>query len=184
MLARRLSPPEENKISTPSGVEEKKKNMTVEEYLYSHNISFVKYEHEPVYTCEEAEKVCGNISGFSCKNLFLTNTKADIFILVLVPANEKTDLKKIAGIAGEKRLTFAKDEKLHELMQLNAGAVSIFGLINDKENKIELMIDKRVYNAEKVKFHPNRNNATLQLNNEMFHKYINIIQGQRKTVIF
>ena len=158
--------------------------MTVEEYLYSNNISFTKYEHEPVYTCEEAENVCRNISGFSCKNLFLTNTKADIFILVIVPANEKTDLKKIAGIVGEKRVTFAREEKLYELMQLNPGAVSIFGLINDKENKIELMIDKRVYNAEKVKFHPNRNNATLQLTNEMFHKYIDIIKVQRKVVFF
>lgn len=158
--------------------------MNVEEYLNLNNISFTEYEHEPVYTCEEAEKVCVNIEGVSCKNLFLMNTDENNFILAVLPAEERADLKKIAKTLNEKRLTFVNDEKLKKMMDVESGAVSVFGLLNDKENRIELVIDRRIYDAEKVKFHPNRNNATLQLNKEMFHKYIQLMQMQRKVMIF
>lgn len=60
-------------------------------------------------------------------------------------------------------------------MSLTPGSVSPFGLINNKDNDIEVYIDEEIYNSELVNFHPNINTASLSLNREMFHKYLKII---------
>jgi Ala-tRNA(Pro) deacylase len=45
------------------------------EYLDSKKIMYTIHNHPAVFTCEEAEKYCGNIPGLSCKNLFLRAKK-------------------------------------------------------------------------------------------------------------
>jgi len=154
--------------------------LDVEKYLIENHIEYDEYEHAPVYTCKEAEVVCKGIDGLSCKNLFLTDEKNEHFILAVFPAIKNANLKAIATISNNKRLSFAKPEYLYSLLGLLPGSVSIFGLINDTNGKVDLVIDNDVYSADTVKFHPNRNNATLKLNHFMFIKYIEIISLNRR----
>lgn len=67
-------------------------------------------------------------------------------------------------------------------MNLTPGSVSPFGLINNKDNDIEVYIDEEIYNAELVNFHPNINTASLSLSREMFHKYLEIIPHDIHTI--
>jgi len=145
-------------------------------FLKTNGIGYDLYEHPAVYTCEEAEKYHVNREGMACKNLFLKDKKGTRFFLVILPANKKADLKSIAETIGEGiKITFANAEELKEKLNLEAGAVSLFGLLNDKNKEVELYIDNEVYNAPKVGFHPNLNTATIELSNEMFHKALEMM---------
>lgn len=144
----------------------------VEQYLTSHNIEYILHEHPPVFTCEEAKKHCAHISGLHTKNLFLTNKKKTRFLLVVLPAHKRADLKKIEQIVDEKKLTFGKPELLMEKLGLKPGSVSPFGLINDTNCDVEVFVDEEVHQADRVSFHPNRNTASLELTGDMFRKYL------------
>ena len=154
----------------------------VKKFLSENNIEYVLHEHHAVYTCEEAEKHCGNIPGISCKNLLLRNKKGTRYFLAILPAEKQTDLKKFAEIVGENRLSFAGGDILKEKLGLESGAVSPFGLINDTDNTVELYIDRDVYDADIVGFHPNVNTATLELSKEMLHKFLQVI-GHKVNII-
>lgn len=143
-----------------------------EQYLQNHNISYVLHEHPAVFTCEEAEKFCADVPGIPGKNLFLRAGKAKRYFLIILPASKKADLKQISHIVGESKVSFASPASLKEKLDLEPGSVSPFGLINDQHHEVEVYIDREIYDAEIVNFHPNKNTASLELTREMFHKYL------------
>ncbi len=142
----------------------------VEEFLKENEIEYVLHEHPPVYTCEEAEKLCSNVPGAASKNLFLRDDKKRRYFLVILDSKKRVDLKALAKVFGLKRLSFASDDDLKKKLGLDPGAVSIFGLLNDEDNGVELYIDLDFYEEPVVNFHPNRNTASVELSNEMFRK--------------
>lgn len=153
------------------------RETNVETFLQSHQITYNLYEHPAVYTCEEAEKYCGDIPGLACKNLFLRDKKKKRYFLLILPAQKRSDLKEFAKVVGEEKVTFASSGDLMEKLGLEPGSVSPFGVVNDMKNEVELYIDKEVADADIVSFHPNRNTATLELSKEMFHKFLQSIKN-------
>lgn len=147
---------------------------SVEQFLQSNRIEYVLREHPAVFTCEDAEKYCIDVFGLACKNLFLRNEKNNRHFLVVLPAAKRADLKKVGEIVGERRLSFASPHALRDKLCLEPGSVSPFGLINDINKEVEVYIDKEVYDADVVNFHPNRNTASLELTRKMFHNYLKI----------
>ena len=156
--------------------------ISVEQFLKSNDIKYILHNHPAVYTCDEAEKYCGNIPGVACKNLFLRDQKCIRYFLVILPAKKQTDFKKFAGLAGVDKVTFADSESLKEKLGLKSGAVSPFGLLNDKNQEVELYIDSEIYNADIVSFHPNVNTASLELTKEMFHKFLQVINHKNNVI--
>lgn len=155
---------------------------SVEQYLQSNQIDFILHEHPEVFTCEDIDKYCNDLPGLHCKNLFLRDQKGKRHFLFVFPASGKVELNKVCEIVGEKKISFASAERLNEKLGLLPGAVSPFGLINDKNSEVEVYIDQEVYNSDLVNFHPNRNTATLELTGVMFRNYL---QGlNRKINIF
>lgn len=150
--------------------------INVEQYLQSNQVAYTLHEHPPVYTCDDLEKYGATIAGLACKNLFLKNQKGQRFFLFVIPASAKADLKKVCEIVGEKKVSFANEQNLKDLLGLEPGAVSPFGLLNDEKSEVEVYIDEKVYDAAIVSFHPNRNTASLELTNMMFHKFLNTLQ--------
>ena len=152
----------------------------VEDFLTSRGIEYILHEHPAVYTCEEAEKYCGDIPGISCKNLVLKSKKSGRHFLVVLPADKRANLKKIGEIVGDKQITFASPEALFDKLGLEPGSVSPFGLLNDKDHEVEVCIDQKVYHAKIVSFHPNRNTASLELSGEMFRKFLQNLKNKIK----
>lgn len=149
--------------------EEEKK---VYEVLESLGISYTRHEHPPVYTVEQAEEHWGNITGAHCKNLFLRNKKGNRHYLVIVDSSKQADLKSLSRKLGEDRLSFASEKRLMNYLGLEAGAVSPFGLINDKQKVVEVIIDSDLQKAGKVNFHPNVNTATIGIDFSDFEEYL------------
>lgn len=156
--------------------------INIEDFLKSQEIQYVLHEHPAVYTCEEAEKYCSNIPGLACKNLLLKGRKSGRYFLMILPAKKRADFKKIGEIIGDKQITFASAKDLLEKLSLEPGAVSPFGLLNDQKKEVEVCIDKDVYNADRVSFHPNRNTASLELSGEMFRKFSQVIEHEIRVV--
>ncbi|MBI2630490.1 prolyl-tRNA synthetase associated domain-containing protein [Candidatus Pacearchaeota archaeon] len=143
----------------------------VQNYLSSLEISFQLFEHPPVYTCEEADKYCKDVRGIKCKNLFLKGAKTGSFYLAIISADKKLDLKKISKLVKD-NLEFAQDSDLTSVLNLSSGAVSPFGLLNDKEQSVIVLISEEVWNSDYVGFHPNINTQTLELSSSGFHKFL------------
>ena len=148
------------------------KEQKVYEALESLDISYVRHEHPPVFTVEEAEKHWEEISGAHCKNLFLRNKKGNRHYLVVLESAKRADLKALEKQLGEDRLSFASPERLMRYLGLDTGAVSPFGLLNDGQKEVRVIIDQDLQEAETVNFHPNVNTATIGLSFSDFQKFL------------
>lgn len=135
-------------------------------------IKYIRYEHEAVYTVEEADKLKINIKGKLCKNLFLRNSKGDTHYLFVLEETKRADLKALSKQIGSTRLSFASEERLAKYLDLKKGSVTPFGIINDKESSVIILIDKDLVGDHLVNFHPNVNTATIGILYEDFEKFI------------
>jgi Ala-tRNA(Pro) deacylase len=152
--------------------------MNIKTYLQELGINFKIFKHPPVFTCEQARKhrIYENIRGIHSKNLFLKNRKSKKFYLVVLPEDKPMDLDELGKKFNEK-LKFANEENLKEFLGLTPGSVSPFGLINDKQGKILVVIDDKIWNSDFVSFHPNINSETLELSGKDFQKYIKSLKN-------
>ncbi|MBN1778674.1 MAG: prolyl-tRNA synthetase associated domain-containing protein [Candidatus Buchananbacteria bacterium] len=148
--------------------------------LADSNISYQKFDHEAVFTVDEAKKIRWDFTGAETKNLFVKNRNSDQYYLVVMLADKRADLKKLAAQLNESKLSFASPEQLKEILGLTPGSVSPFGLINDEKHQTIVVVDQEIFNFEKVGFHPNINTATLALSTDDFKKFLTSTQNQIK----
>ena len=138
--------------------------MDILKYLDNHAISYDKYEHEAVYTVEEAQRFTSHIPGVHCKNLFLKNRKGKRHLLVVLEESRPLNLKELSDYLGLNGLSFASKERLFKYLKVEPGAVSPLGLIHDEKKEVEVYFGKEVYNSVQSAFHPNNNTMTLVMN--------------------
>jgi prolyl-tRNA synthetase len=128
-------------------------------------IDVTTVDHPEVHTVEEQEKHIGSLSGIHTKNLFLKDKKHGFF-LVTAETTSDTNSKavaKLCGLTGKVNLRFASPEALLELCGVKQGSVSPLCVMNDKENKVTLVLDAKIANAEHVVVHPCFCDASTQM---------------------
>ena len=135
-------------------------------------IKYIRYEHKPVYTVEEADNLDIDIPGQHCKNLFLRNKKGNIHYLIIADSEKQIDLKSLSKQIGSTGLSFASEERLYKHLGLKSGAVTPFGLINDIEKNVIVLIDKKLTDKSIVNFHPNVNTATISVSYNDLERFI------------
>ncbi len=77
-----------------------------------------------------------------------------------ISGDKNLDLDALGDLLGEK-IGFASKERLVQYLGLTRGAVSPFGLINDREHQVQFILDKELLKNAKLGFHPNVNTQTL-----------------------
>ncbi len=140
--------------------------------LNSLGIKYIRYEHEPVYTIEEASKLDAFIPGQQCKNLFLKNRKGDVHYLVILDEMKRADLSFISEQIESTKLSFASEERVFKYLGLKGGAITPFGIINDAESEVIILIDRELIGSSIINFHPNVNTATIGVSYEDLEKFI------------
>jgi Ala-tRNA(Pro) deacylase len=135
-------------------------------------IDFTRHEHPPVATVEEALAHWAGIDATHCKNLFLRNQKGTRHYLVVLTASKRADLRAIADQIGDGKLSFASPERLMTHLGLTPGSVSPFGLINDREHAVRVVLDRDFQSSARLAFHPNINTATLTIAAADFGKFL------------
>jgi len=126
-------------------------------------IDYTRHEHPPVATVDEAEAHWAGIDATHCKNLFLRNQKGNRHYLVVLTASKRADLRAVADQIGDGKLSFASPERLMTHLGLTPGSVSPFGLINDREHGVRVVLDRDFQKATRLAFHPNINTRTFTI---------------------
>jgi Ala-tRNA(Pro) deacylase len=126
-------------------------------------VTYERHEHPAVFNAEDASRFWDPIRGVQCKNLFLRNKKGDRHYLVVLEISKRADLKEIVKLVGDDRLSFGSPERLMAELGLTPGSVSPFGLINDSDGSVRVLIDQDLKDADRLIFHPNINTASVVL---------------------
>ncbi|RKX75956.1 MAG: prolyl-tRNA synthetase associated domain-containing protein [Spirochaetes bacterium] len=147
-------------------------------------ICYTRHEHPPVFTVEEAGKYWKDIPGVHCKNLFLRDKKGKKHYLVVAEHSKHINMKSLGERIGGERLSFASPQRLKDYLGLESGAVSPFGLINDKDKAVKVIVDKDLKNSAYLNFHPNTNTATITLKSEDFFKFLDWCRNEVKYLSF
>lgn len=130
------------------------REVRVYDLLDELGIEYERTDHEEANTMEKCNEIDKILDTIICKNLFLCNRQQTEFYLLMMPGDKPFKTKYITKQLGCSRLSFAPSEKMLEYLDIKPGAVSIMGLMNDKDNKIQLVIDKPVVESETLGCHP------------------------------
>lgn len=122
----------------------------------------IKYDDKYVYTIKEVDDLKERIDGVGVKNIFLTNKRGGYF-LVLIKDNKRLDIKMLESIFNTGHLSFGSDIELKDILGVESGSVSVFNIINDKLNRVNIFIDKELV-SKRILFHPNINTRTISIN--------------------
>lgn len=128
-------------------------------FLSTLGIKTETVDHPPLHTVEESQKLRGDIPGSHTKNLFL-KCKKDRLWLVVALEDAHIDLKILHRRIGSGRLSFGKPELLIETLGVEPGSVTPFALINDTENRVNVVLDAAMLARDPLNYHPLENNAT------------------------
>ena len=130
-------------------------------FLDTHRIACQRLVHPAVFTCAEAAAHRPALPAVSTKNLFLCDKKGRRFFLAMTACEKQMDLEALAGQFGVQHLRFGSEENLMRLLGVTRGSVTMMGLANDSEHKVELWIDEHIWQGEYFQSHPLVNTATL-----------------------
>lgn len=125
------------------------------------NIEYLKIDHIPIYTIDEANGLDIENKEYIAKNLFLRDDKKRNYYLLVVKSNKKIDLNDLKNKINSRRLSFASEIDLEKYLKLKKGSVTPLGVLNDVERKVKVIIDEDILKEEIVGVHPNDNDATV-----------------------
>ncbi len=136
-------------------------------YLKRNHIWHEITEHKAVYSMAELSQVDVPYPEADAKNLFVCDDKKRNYYLITVKGNKRVDLKGFRRRNNTRPLSFAPENDLMDIMNLKAGSVTPFGVMNDQENRVKVFIDRDFMEPPKlVGVHPNDNTATVWLGTE------------------
>ena len=125
-------------------------------------VEYERIDHEPAMTMEDCKEVDQLLEAVICKNLFLCNRQKTAFYLLMIPDTKVFHTKDLSAQIGSARLSFAKPEYMEEFLDITPGSVSVMGLMNDKEHRVQLLIDEDVLDGEYVGCHPCINTSSIR----------------------
>lgn len=125
-------------------------------------VSYKRLDHDAMPTIEACHDVDKLLGIEICKNLFLRNAQKTAFYLLLLPGTKKFKTAALSKQIGSARLSFAEPEFMEEFLDITPGSVSVLGLMNDKENRVRLLIDKDVLENPSFGCHPCINTSSLR----------------------
>lgn len=142
------------------------KEQRVYELLKELDIPFLRIDHPAAMTMEACAAIDEALGGTICKNLLLCNRQCTQFYLLLLPGDKAFKTSVLSKQIGSSRLSFAAAEYMEEFLEITPGSLSVLGLMNDKDNRVELLIDEDLLTGEYIGCHPCINTSSLRLRTE------------------
>lgn len=139
------------------------KEIRVYDLLDRLGVAYERIDHPAADTMEACAAVDAALDAVICKNLLLCNRQCTAFYLLMIPGSKVFKTKDLSAQIGSSRLSFASAEHMQALLDISPGSVSVLGLMNDTENKVQLLIDEDVLKGERFGCHPCINTSSLRL---------------------
>ena len=142
------------------------KEVRVYDLLDALAVPYQRIDHEPAMTMEVCAAIDVTLEATICKNLLLCNRQCTAFYLLMMPGDKAFKTKDLSAQIGSSRLSFASAEYMAAYLDITPGSVSVLGLMNDKENRVQLLIDEDVLKGTYIGMHPCINTSSLRLRTE------------------
>ena len=151
--------------------------------LDSLGVEYQRIDHEAAMTMEACAAIDEALGATICKNLMLCNRQCTVFYLLLTPGEKVFKTSELSKKIGSSRLSFAKGEYMEEFLDITPGSLSILGLMNDKENRVDLLIDEDVLKGEYIGMHPCINTSSLKLKTADLVEKVIPAMGHAPTIV-
>ncbi len=143
------------------------------DFLDQLGIEYKRTDHVAAGTMEDCKDIDSILGVVICKNLFLCNRQKTKFYLLLMPGDKVFKTKELSAQIGSARLSFAEADAMLKYLDIEPGAVSVMGLMNDVNHEVQLLIDEDVLKGEYFGCHPCVNTSSLKLKTEdMIGKFL------------
>ena len=142
------------------------KEIRVYDRLDRLGIFYQRIDHEATMTMEACAAVDEVLDATICKNLLLCNRQKTAFYLLMLPGSKVFKTSELSKKIGSSRLSFADGAFMEEFLDITPGSLSVMGLMNDKENRVQLLIDEDVLQGEFIGCHRCINTSSLRFRTE------------------
>ena len=136
------------------------------DFLDRLGIHYQRTDHERADNMEACNVIDAVLGVTICKNLFLCNRQKTVFYLLMMPGDKKFKTKELSRQIDSARLSFADPEDMLKYLDIEPGAVSIMGLMNDPGRAVQLLVDEDVLKGEYIGCHPCVCTSSLKLRTE------------------
>jgi Ala-tRNA(Pro) deacylase len=150
---------------------EKMKKEAIYQYLDERGIQYTVINHPPAYTMDDIESCHLPHPEYEAKNLFLRDDKKKNYYLLTIKGDTPIDLRTFQQNAMTRRLTFASESDLMNILGLDKGAVSPFGILNDESRLVKVFLDS-YFEDKQICLHPNDNTASVYMQTSELFKII------------
>ena len=159
------------------------REVRVYDLLDSLGIEYLRTDHSHADTMEACNEIDKVLDVLICKNLFLCNRQKTKFYLLMMPGDKPFKTKELSSQINSARLSFASAEAMEEYLDILPGSVSVMGLMNDKKNAVNLLVDEDVLKGEYVGCHPCVSTSSLKIKTtDVFDKFLKAV-GHTATVV-
>ena len=153
------------------------------DFLDSLGIEYQRTDHERADNMEACNEIDAVLGVIICKNLFLCNRQKTNFYLLMMPGDKKFKTKELSKQINSARLSFADADDMLKYLDIEPGAVSIMGLMNDKDKQVKLLIDEDVLEGEYIGCHPCVCTSSLKIKTEdVMKKFLPAVGHEMQTV--
>ena len=139
------------------------KEVRVYDLLDKLGITYERIDHEAAMTMEACVEIDAALDATICKNLLLCNRQCTAFYLLMIPGDKVFKTSALSKQIGSSRLSFASAEYMEQFLDITPGSVSVLGLMNDHDNRVQLLIDEDVLKGEYFGCHPCINTSSLRM---------------------
>jgi len=126
-------------------------------------VPFQRIDHEEANTMEACAAIDEVLDATICKNLLLCNRQCTAFYLLMIPGHKHFKTSVFSKLVGSSRLSFAAPEYMEEFLDITPSSLSVLGLMNDRENHVQLVMDEDILKGEFFGCHPCINTSSLRI---------------------
>ena len=160
------------------------KEVRVYDFLDSLGISYTRVDHDAAMTMEACQAVDAALGTAICKNLLLCNRQNTDFYLLMLPGDKVFKTSQVSKQIGSSRLSFAAGNFMEEFLDITPGSLSVLGLMNDHDHRVQLLIDEDLLHTDRIGCHPCINTSSLAISTQdLLEKIIPAMGHPPKTVV-
>lgn len=120
--------------------------------------AYEKFEHEPVFTSEEAAAARG-VSMSQAAKALLFKTKENNFVLVVLPGDKRADSRKLKDYLCTKSIRFAMPEEVETQIGCKIGSCYPLGIVAG----LRTLLDQSLAQNDEIFFNPARHDVSIKM---------------------
>lgn len=133
--------------------------FAIKSLLDSKKADYELFEHEPVYTSEQAARVRDEPLRSGVKSLVFKAREE--FVLVLVPGDKKVDVGKLRAVTNKNDIRMATPEEVLKVCSCEVGSVHPFG--NLMGPGLKIYMDRSILQNSRVNFNVGLHTMTVRM---------------------